>query len=166
MRKPVNKQPIGPAWSARTTRRWSPTRKRFAWEEHEQPNEEFTLPQGADSSPGPSPLPPADIPIVAFDFGIKYNILRCLRRHGFKVQVVPATTTAEEVLSYQPAGLFLSNGPGRPGRLGLCGTQREGACGSWLAYVWDLPRPSKCWVRRSEQRPSSSNSAIAVLINR
>ena len=60
----------------------------------------------ARTLPLPAPLPPADIPIVAFDFGVKYNILRCLRRYGFKVQVVPATATAEEVLSYQPAGLF------------------------------------------------------------
>lgn len=92
-------------------------KKAFAWDEHEQTNEEFTLPQGADSSPAPPPLPAAEIPIVAFDFGIKYNILRCLRRHGFKVQVVPATATAEEVQCYQPAGLFLSNGPGDPAAL-------------------------------------------------
>ncbi len=63
------------------------------------------------------PLPPADIPIVAFDFGMKYNILRRLRQHGFKVQVVPATTTAEEALKHKPAGIFLSNGPGDPAAL-------------------------------------------------
>jgi carbamoyl-phosphate synthase small subunit len=55
-----------------------------------------------------------EIPIVAFDFGVKYNILRCLRQRGFRVQVVPATTTAEEALSYRPRGVFLSNGPGDP----------------------------------------------------
>jgi carbamoyl-phosphate synthase small subunit len=60
------------------------------------------------------PLPPADIPIVAYDFGIKYNILRRLRQQGFKVQVVPANTPAEEALKYKPAGIFLSNGPGDP----------------------------------------------------
>jgi carbamoyl-phosphate synthase small subunit len=59
-------------------------------------------------------LRPADIPIVAYDFGIKYNILRRLRQRGFKVQVVPATTPAEEALQYKPAGIFLSNGPGDP----------------------------------------------------
>ncbi len=59
-------------------------------------------------------LPPADIPIVAFDFGIKYNILRRLRQTGFKVQVVPATATANEVMSHKPRGIFLSNGPGDP----------------------------------------------------
>ena len=56
----------------------------------------------------------AEIPIVAFDFGIKYNILRRLRQCGFRVQVVPATATAEEVMSYKPRGVFLSNGPGDP----------------------------------------------------
>ena len=59
-------------------------------------------------------LPAADIPIVAFDFGVKYNILRRLRQRGFKVQVVPATSTAQEVMSYKPRGVFLSNGPGDP----------------------------------------------------
>jgi carbamoyl-phosphate synthase small subunit len=57
------------------------------------------------------------VPIVAYDFGIKYNILRCLRRHGFQVRVVPASTTAEEVLKHNPAGVFLSNGPGDPAAL-------------------------------------------------
>jgi carbamoyl-phosphate synthase small subunit len=62
-------------------------------------------------------LPPADLPIVAFDFGLKYNILRRMRQCGFHVQVVPAATTADEVLSYQPRGVFLSNGPGDPNAL-------------------------------------------------
>src|SRR5437879_3355705 len=62
-------------------------------------------------------LPPADIPIVAYDDGMKYNILRRLRQHGFKVQVVPATTPAAEALRYKPAGIFLSNGPGDPAAL-------------------------------------------------
>ncbi len=52
--------------------------------------------------------------IVAFDFGIKYNILRILENLGCKITVVPATTSAEEVLSYEPDGIFLSNGPGDP----------------------------------------------------
>ena len=52
--------------------------------------------------------------VVAFDFGIKYNILRCLVDSGCDVTVVPATTTAEEVLALKPDGVFLSNGPGDP----------------------------------------------------
>jgi carbamoyl-phosphate synthase small subunit len=49
---------------------------------------------------------------------MKYNILRRLRQHGFKVQVVPASTPAAESLKYKPAGIFLSNGPGDPAALG------------------------------------------------
>ena len=64
------------------------------------------------------PLPPADIPIVAYDYGMKYNILRRLRQHGFRVQVVPATAPAAEALKHKPAGIFLSNGPGDPAALG------------------------------------------------
>ena len=59
-------------------------------------------------------LRPADIPIVAFDFGVKYNILRRLRQRGFHIQVVPPRTTAAEVMAYKPRGVFLSNGPGDP----------------------------------------------------
>ena len=52
--------------------------------------------------------------VVAYDFGIKQNILRLLVDHGCKVTVIPAMTTAEEVLSMKPDGVFLSNGPGDP----------------------------------------------------
>jgi len=52
--------------------------------------------------------------VVAFDFGIKYNILRCLEQTGFEVVVVPAATDAETVRAMEPDGVFLSNGPGDP----------------------------------------------------
>ena len=52
--------------------------------------------------------------VVAYDCGIKLNILRLLAAHGCKVTVVPADASAEQVLSYQPDGIFLSNGPGDP----------------------------------------------------
>ncbi len=52
--------------------------------------------------------------VVAYDFGIKRNILRNLVSKGCSVTVVPATTSAEEVLAMQPDGVFLSNGPGDP----------------------------------------------------
>ncbi len=52
--------------------------------------------------------------VVAYDFGIKYNILRCLVDAGCDVTVVPATFPAEEVLAMEPDGIFLSNGPGDP----------------------------------------------------
>jgi carbamoyl-phosphate synthase small subunit len=52
--------------------------------------------------------------VVAYDFGIKHNILRMLTREGCRVTVVPAETTAEDVLVLKPDGVFLSNGPGDP----------------------------------------------------
>jgi len=52
--------------------------------------------------------------VVAFDFGIKLNILRSLVSAGCEVTVVPASTTAEQVLKMNPDGIFLSNGPGDP----------------------------------------------------
>lgn len=52
--------------------------------------------------------------VVAFDYGVKQNILRMLVSRGCKVTVLPAQATAEEALSYQPDGIFLSNGPGDP----------------------------------------------------
>jgi len=55
--------------------------------------------------------------IVAYDFGIKKNILRHLAGYGAQVTVVPADTTADEVLAMKPEGVFLSNGPGDPAGL-------------------------------------------------
>jgi carbamoyl-phosphate synthase small subunit len=52
--------------------------------------------------------------VIAYDFGIKQNILRMLAREGCSVTVVPAETTAEDVLALKPDGVFLSNGPGDP----------------------------------------------------
>jgi carbamoyl-phosphate synthase small subunit len=92
----------------------------FLWDEKDEMSASFRLVQGI-STANPrevrAPLPPADIPIVAYDFGMKYNILRRLRQHGFRVQVVPAHTSAAEALKYKPAGIFLSNGPGDPAAL-------------------------------------------------
>lgn len=94
----------------------------FDWDEKDQDSAAFRLSQGKAETANVrmlrEPLPAADIPIVAFDFGAKYNILRRLRQSGFRVHVVPATTTAAEVLARKPAGVFLSNGPGDPAALG------------------------------------------------
>jgi len=57
---------------------------------------------------------PGRLKVVAYDFGIKRNILRNLVSKGCEVTVVPATTSAEEVLAMTPDGVFLSNGPGDP----------------------------------------------------
>jgi carbamoyl-phosphate synthase small subunit len=93
----------------------------FLWDEKDEQSANFSLVHGPEAAEGQTvrePLPPADIPIVAYDFGMKYNILRRLRQHGFKVQVVPAIATAAETLQYKPAAIFLSNGPGDPAALG------------------------------------------------
>ncbi len=63
------------------------------------------------------PLPEVKHRIVAYDLGMKRNILRSLRRAGFQVRVVPATTSAQEVLDTNSEGVFLSNGPGDPAAL-------------------------------------------------
>jgi len=59
-------------------------------------------------------LPPADFNIIAYDFGIKWNILRSLRVNGMDIKIVPAKTPAEKVLEEKPDGVFLSNGPADP----------------------------------------------------
>ena len=56
----------------------------------------------------------AELEVVAYDFGIKRNILRLLNSRGCRVTVVPASTTAGELLELEPDGVFLSNGPGDP----------------------------------------------------
>jgi carbamoyl-phosphate synthase small subunit len=92
----------------------------FAWDAQDRQSANFNLVRGnasGDARAIRDPLPVADLPIVAYDFGMKYNILRRLRQQGFKVQVVPATTPAAEALKYKPAGIFLSNGPGDPAAL-------------------------------------------------
>jgi carbamoyl-phosphate synthase small subunit len=63
------------------------------------------------------PAAPIQRRIVAYDFGMKKNILRLLRDAGFAVQVVPARTSAADVLAMDPDGVFLSNGPGDPAAL-------------------------------------------------
>ena len=62
----------------------------------------------------PSNHPQASIHIVAYDYGIKRNILRHLAAYGARITVVPADTSAEETLALKPDGVFLSNGPGDP----------------------------------------------------
>ena len=62
----------------------------------------------------PSAIERSQLHVVAYDFGIKQNILRMLAREGCRVTVVPAETTADDVLGLKPDGVFLSNGPGDP----------------------------------------------------
>jgi carbamoyl-phosphate synthase small subunit len=62
-------------------------------------------------------LQPARWRLAVLDFGMKKNIARRLRQEGFAVELLPSTTSAEEILARQPDGLFLSNGPGDPATL-------------------------------------------------
>jgi len=79
--------------------------KPYGWQDN-RPDEGAGFPAQDGSS--------KKIKVVAFDFGIKFNQLRILTDKGCSVQVVPATTSAEEVMALQPDGVFLSNGPGDP----------------------------------------------------
>jgi carbamoyl-phosphate synthase small subunit len=65
-------------------------------------------------APGVTPPPPVKFHVVAYDYGIKRNILRKLRDLGCRVTVLPAQTPASEALALAPDGFFLSNGPGDP----------------------------------------------------
>jgi carbamoyl-phosphate synthase small subunit len=86
------------------------------------PREPYTWKEGRGTwLPIPEHLPKRDAPlrssgkhVVAIDFGIKRNILRCLVDTGFRVTVVPAKTSAKDILGMSPDGIFLSNGPGDP----------------------------------------------------
>lgn len=66
-----------------------------------------------------TPATEAPFHVVAIDYGAKRNILRCLVSAGCRVTVVPATATLDEVLSHNPDGVFLSNGPGDPAATGV-----------------------------------------------
>ncbi|HUB86500.1 MAG TPA: glutamine-hydrolyzing carbamoyl-phosphate synthase small subunit [Verrucomicrobiae bacterium] len=95
-------------------------KKAFRWDENDEQSAAFDLIRGTgkiDARKNCKPLPPADIPIVAFDYGMKYNILRRLRQHGFATHVLPATASAQDALKLKPSGIFLSNGPGDPAAL-------------------------------------------------
>jgi carbamoyl-phosphate synthase small subunit len=67
-----------------------------------------------DGTPGYGELRDGRFHVVAYDYGVKRNILRMLAERGCRVTVVPAKTPASEVLKHQPDGIFLSNGPGDP----------------------------------------------------
>jgi carbamoyl-phosphate synthase small subunit len=79
------------------------TTKSYVWTETE-----WTLGDGYGQQTSPK------FHVVAFDYGVKYNILRMLAQRGCKVTVLPAQATAEEALALNPDGIFLSNGPGDP----------------------------------------------------
>lgn len=77
----------------------------YEWSETTHPEWEFGPTGQSDGEP---------LTVVALDFGVKRNILRRLASYGCRVIVVPSTTPPEEILKYNPDGIFLSNGPGDP----------------------------------------------------
>ena len=87
----------------------------YLWDPASTESREWLLPNAL--GPVIKPLPDPKYRVVAYDFGVKRNILRCLRQEGFHVDVVPASTTAAEILAMKPDGVFLSNGPGDPAAL-------------------------------------------------
>jgi carbamoyl-phosphate synthase small subunit len=128
-------------------------KKEFRWDEKDGQSAEFDLVRGgkvADARNFRKPLPPADIPIVAFDYGMKYNILRRLRQHGFATQVLPATAGAAGALKHKPAGIFLSNGPGDPAALDYIVREVKTLLDTGIPDFRHLPRPpdSRPGVRR------------------
>jgi carbamoyl-phosphate synthase small subunit len=82
-------------------------RQTYGWDETQ-----WTWPAGVGRQTAPGRH------VVAMDFGAKHNILRCLASTGFKVTVVPATASPDDILRHEPDGVFLSNGPGDPAATG------------------------------------------------
>jgi carbamoyl-phosphate synthase small subunit len=97
------------------------SKETHAWDSNNQLSREWVLRRGSED-PRESDekgnvfeqLPPVTHTLAALDFGMKKNILRSLRRQGFDVTVLPATTSADEILALGTDGVFLSNGPGDP----------------------------------------------------
>ena len=90
------------------------TAEPYQWDPEDRLSQEWSIANGDDSKRS---LPPIRFRIVAYDYGLKENILRRLRQNGFGITVVPASTTAEDALALNPDGIFLSNGPGDPAAL-------------------------------------------------
>ena len=82
------------------------TKQRYIWDVGERSHEPTEVVGVKDAAPR--------FEVVAYDYGIKHNILRKLRADGCRVTVIPAETPSEVVLALKPDGIFLSNGPGDP----------------------------------------------------
>ena len=88
--------------------------------------------------------------IVAYDFGIKHNILRMMTDRGMRVKVVPAQTSPQEIRALQPSGVFLSNGPGDPSAVdyAIANVRALLARFRYLASAWDIRSWRWHWVAK------------------
>jgi len=101
------------------------TPENYRWDPDDSLSREWTIPNPAallepEEKIGRDlylPLAEAKYRVVAYDFGVKFNMLRRLRQYGFHVDVVNARTSAKDVMAMKPDGVFLSNGPGDPAAL-------------------------------------------------
>ena len=102
--------------------------------------------------------------VVAIDYGLKRNILRELATAGCRLTVVPATTTAEEILERKPDGVFLSNGPGDPAATGSTPCQRSRSSSRPARRCSVSASGIRCWVSRSAARRRRCIRAITARI--
>ena len=112
------------------------TPEAYDWDPEDKLSREWTILKGdatsvitEDNGEVFKKLPPVKYNIVAYDYGIKFNILRNLRQLGFKVRVLPAKASAEDALASNPDGIFLANGPGDPSALGYIHKTLRGLIG-------------------------------------
>ena len=106
------------------------------------------------------PSPPTHH-VVAFDFGIKRNILRCLVDAGCRVTVVPARRAPADVLALRPDGIFLSNGPGDPAAVGYAVDTVRELCSARSRSSASASATSSSRSRSAARRTSSSSATAA-----
>ncbi len=125
MKACISTEDISDEEAVRRAREWSglkgvdyvakvSTDRIFDWDKSQEPHQPFTV---TGTRLYPVRNPQKRFKVVAYDLGAKYSIFRKLQYHGFEVVVVPASTSAQEVLDLKPQALFLSNGPGDPAAL-------------------------------------------------
>ena len=119
-------------WKARTSCKDVTVRRRRSTTVPPADDEFVVAPDAAGKRP---------LRVAAYDFGMKWNILRRFAAHGCDVRVYPATTPASELLATKPDGVFLSNGPGDPAVLDYAIDNAQDAGRERRADVRHLPRP-------------------------
>jgi carbamoyl-phosphate synthase small subunit len=103
----LNKVIIAPSMNGLDLAKIVSTKKKYVWENRKKKE----IQNNGTDPPSPTSHP---YRIAAIDFGIKHNILRQLETNGCDIMVFPGDTTADEIMDYNPNGIFLSNGPGDP----------------------------------------------------